>query len=133
MKSLGGNFNVEISPWMSRFNNIILTYACACSAVSNSEAPRAVAHYAPLSMETSRQECKSGLPFSSHRIFLSQGSNLHTLCLSHCQAGRLPLCCLASLQSTVGPAAPGGRSFLGRGKWTKKCTRRENNIWKRRK
>ena len=54
MKSVGENFNMEIYPWMRRFNNTTLTYTCACSAVSNSEIPWSVAHYAPLSMEFSR-------------------------------------------------------------------------------
>ena len=37
--------------------------------------PRTVAHQAPLSMEISKQEYWSGLPFLSPRIFLIQGSN----------------------------------------------------------
>ena len=37
----------------------------ACSVVSDSAAPRTVAHRAPLSMGFLRQEYWSGLPFSS--------------------------------------------------------------------
>ena len=52
--------------------------------------PWIAAHYVPLSMEFSRQEYWSGLPFPSPGIFLTQGSNpglLHywrsLYCLSH--------------------------------------------------
>ena len=38
-------------------------------------APWAVACQAPLSMEFSRQECWSGLPFPTLGVFLTQGSN----------------------------------------------------------
>ena len=39
-----------------------------------------VAHQAPLSMEFPRQEYRSGLPFPSPDIFLTQGSNPGLLC-----------------------------------------------------
>ena len=43
-----------------------------------------VAHQAPLSLESSRQECWSGLPFSFSRgTFPTQGSNLRLLCPLH--------------------------------------------------
>ena len=45
-------------------------------------APQTVAHQAPLSMEFSRQEYWSGLPFSSPGIFPTQGLNLGLL---HCR------------------------------------------------
>ena len=46
--------------------------------------PWTVAHQAPLSMGFSRQESWSGLPSPSPgRIFPTQGSNLHLLCLPH--------------------------------------------------
>ena len=54
--------------------------------------PWTVAHQAPLSMEFSRQEYWSGLPFPTPGIFLSQGLNLRLL---HWQA--LLLCHLESV------------------------------------
>ena len=52
--------------------------------------PRTIAHQAPLSMESSRQEDWNGWPFPSPGIFPTQGSNLGLLhcrqtlqCLSH--------------------------------------------------
>ena len=55
-----------------------------------------VAHQAPLSMEFSRQEYWSELPFPSpgkifQGIFQTQGSNPHLLSLLHWQADSLPL------------------------------------------
>ena len=56
-----------------------------------------IAHQAPLPMEFSRQEYWSLLPYPSPgdlpilRVFLTQGSYLHLLCLLHWQAGSLPL------------------------------------------
>jgi len=44
--------------------------------------PLTVAHHAPLSIEFSRQEYWSGLPFPLQRIFSTQGSNLGLL---HCR------------------------------------------------
>ena len=58
-----------------------------------------VAHQAPLSVEFSRQEYWSGLPFSSPGIFLTQGSNLHLLWLLHWQADSLPRDTWEALQS----------------------------------
>ena len=37
--------------------------SCACSVMFNSPTPRTVAHHTPLSMDFSRQEYWSGLPF----------------------------------------------------------------------
>ena len=48
-----------------------------------------VAHQAPLSIELSRQEYWSRLPFSTPGNLSNPGSNL---CLLHCQADSLPLC-----------------------------------------
>ena len=50
-----------------------------------------VAFQAPLSMGFSRQEHWSGLPCLVQGIFMTQGSNLHLLCLLHWQVGSLPL------------------------------------------
>ena len=50
--------------------------------------PWTVAHQAPLSMGSPRQEYWSGLPFPPPGIFLTQGSNL---CLLHWQMHPLPL------------------------------------------
>ena len=48
-------------------------------------APWTVAHLAPLSMGFSRQEYWSGLSFPPPGDLLTQGSNLHLLCLLHSQ------------------------------------------------
>ena len=66
--------------------------------------PWTVAHQAPLSMELSRQEYKSGLPFPSPGDLPDPGSNPCLLRLLHWQADSLPLAppgCLAGLQNTV--------------------------------
>ena len=52
------------------------------------------AHQAPLSIGLSRQEYWSGVMgchFLLQGVFLTQGWNLHLLCLLHWQAGSLPL------------------------------------------
>ena len=46
---------------LRRFSDIICV--CENSVLSNFATPRTIAHYAPLSMEFSRQEYWSGLPF----------------------------------------------------------------------
>ena len=45
-------------------------------------------------MEFPRKESWTGLPFLLQGIFLTQGSNLHLLCLLYWQANSLPLCLL---------------------------------------
>ena len=50
-----------------------------------------IAHKAALSMGFSRQDTEVGWPALLQEIFLTQGSNLHLLCLLHWQAGSLPL------------------------------------------
>ena len=52
--------------------------------------PWTVAHQAPLSMEFSRQEYWSVLPFPSPGIFPNQGLNPCLLCLLHWQVSSLP-------------------------------------------
>ena len=59
---------------------------CMCSVMSDSVTPWTVACQAPQSLELSRQEYWSGLPFPPLGIFLTQGLNPHLLCLLHCQA-----------------------------------------------
>ena len=60
------------------------------SCVRLFETPWTVAHQTPLSLEFSRQEYWSGLPFhSSRRSSQTQGSNPHLLCLLHLQTGSL--------------------------------------------
>ena len=44
---------------------VVCVCVCACSVVSDSAAPWTIACLAPLSMEFSRQEYWSGLPFPS--------------------------------------------------------------------
>ena len=53
--------------------------------------PWMVACQAPLSMEFSRQEYWSGLPFSSPGVLPNPGIELACLILLHWQAGSLPL------------------------------------------
>ena len=55
-----------------------------------------IAHQAPLSMEFSRQEYSSGLPFPSPGDLPTQGPNPCLWCLLHWQADSLPLCHLGS-------------------------------------
>ena len=63
-----------------------------CSVAPNSLQPCGLwPHQAPLSMEFPREEYWSGLPCSPSGIFLTQGSNLHLLCLLHWQVGSLQL------------------------------------------
>ena len=54
------------------------------------EDPMDCSHQAPLSMEFSRQEYWSGLPFLQG-IFPTQGLNPHLLCLLQWQVDSLPL------------------------------------------
>ena len=56
-----------------------------------------LAHQAPLSMEFSRQEYWSGLPFPPLGIFSIHGLNPRLLCLLHWQADSLSLHHLESL------------------------------------
>ena len=59
----------------------------ACSVISDSfTIPRTVAHQAPLSVESSKQEYWSGLPFPLQGVFLTQGSDPGLLRLLHWQA-----------------------------------------------
>ena len=55
-----------------------------------------VTHQAPLSVEFSRQEYWSGLPFPAPGNLPTQGLNEHLLRLLHWQADLLPLCHLRS-------------------------------------
>ena len=55
--------------------------------------PQNAGRQAPPFMGFPRQESWSRLPFPPLGIFPTQGSNLHLLCLLHCQAGSLPLHC----------------------------------------
>ena len=58
--------------------------------------PKTVAQQAALSMEFSRQECWSGLPFPSPGNIPDPGLNPHLLCLLHWQVDSLPLLLLGS-------------------------------------
>ena len=68
-------------------------HVCVCSVLSNSlRLQWTMACQAPLSVEFSRQEYWSGLPFPSRRwIFLTRGSNLHVLRLLPWQVDSLPV------------------------------------------
>ena len=54
---------------------------CAFSCVQLFVTPRTVAHQAPLSMECSKQNYCSGLPFPTLRIFLTHGSLAWVSCI----------------------------------------------------
>ena len=64
-------------------------YVCVLSHVQLFVTPCTVAHQAPLSMEFSRQEYWSALPFASPGDL--PGLNPHLLCLLYWQVGSLPL------------------------------------------
>ena len=53
--------------------------------------PWTVACQVPLSTEFSRKNTGVGCHFLLQGNFLTQGSNLHLLCLLHCETGSLPL------------------------------------------
>ena len=69
---------------------------CVLSHVQLFTTPWTVACQAALSMEFSRQEYWSGLPFPSPGIFPAQGSNLSLLHLLDWQVDSLPLSHLGS-------------------------------------
>ena len=58
---------------------------CMLVTQSSLRNPRAVAHKAPLSMEFSRQEYWSGLPFPPPGDLPNPGLSLRLLCLLHCR------------------------------------------------
>ena len=81
------------------FQEFYLRHVCACVHAQLCPAlcdPWTVAHQAALSMEFSRQEYWSGLPFPSPGIFPTQGSNLSLLHLLDWQVDSLPLSHLGS-------------------------------------
>ena len=59
---------------LETITTLLITYVYVL-VVSNSVIPWNIAYQAPLSMEVSRQEYWSGLPFTSPGVFLTQGSN----------------------------------------------------------
>ena len=63
--------------------SLIASESVSHSAVSDSVIPRAVAHQAPMSMELSKQEYLSGLPFPSLRDCLDPHCRQILNCLSH--------------------------------------------------
>ena len=84
------------------FAKFISRCAQSISCVQLFATPWTVAHQAPLSMEFSRQEYWSGLPFPPPGIFVIQGLNpcllLHLL---HWKVGSLPLCYLGNLSNRL--------------------------------
>ena len=70
----------------------IYHFVSMLSCVQLFATPRTTVHQASLSMEFSRQEYWSELPFSSPGCLPNPGINLHLLCLLHWQADCLPLC-----------------------------------------
>ena len=73
---------------------ILLSYECAqsLSRVRLFATPWTVACQAPLSMEFSKQEYWSGLPFPSPGYLPNPGIKPASLCLLYSQANSLPLC-----------------------------------------
>ena len=69
---------------------------CVFSHVQFFVAQWTIAHQGPLSMEFSRQEYWSGLPFPSPGVFPTQGSKPHLSCLLYWQADSLLPCHLGS-------------------------------------
>ena len=76
-----------------RFNILVL------SCVQHFETPWTIAGQASLSMELSRQEYWSGLPFPPPEDLSTQELNLHLLCLLHWQADSLQMSHLRKLCS----------------------------------
>ena len=77
-----------------RSNQWFVTHGCVLSRVQLFSTPWTVAHQTPLSMEFSRQECCSRLPFATPAALPDPGIVLHVLLW---QAVSLPLCHLESL------------------------------------
>ena len=68
-------YKLNLKVFFKTFNFILV---CVCQLLSRVQlfaTPRTVAHQASLSMEFSRQEYWSGLPFPSPRNFPTQGLN----------------------------------------------------------
>ena len=76
---------------------------CVCSAVSDSATPWTVARQAPLSWDSPGKKTGVSCHFLLQGIFLTQGSNLHLLCLLHWQEDSLPLHHLDSGYLPQGP------------------------------
>ena len=76
--------------------NLILLCLCegshfqSLSHIQLFATPQTVAHQTPLSMEFSRQEYCSGLPFPTPGDLPNAGIKPHLLCLLHWQANSLP-------------------------------------------
>ena len=86
-------------------NRLIPVPVQSLSRVRLCATPETAAHKFTLSMEFSRQEYWSGLPFPLQRIFLTQGSNLGLLhcrqILYHLSHHRSPLFSLMSLSKDI--------------------------------
>ena len=73
-------------------NELILKYSvCACSVVSDSTTPWTLTRQVLLSVEFSRQESWSRVPFPTLGDLPNRGIELVTLCLLHSQVDSLPL------------------------------------------
>ena len=75
---------------------------CVCSFMSGSVRSHRV-HQAPLSVEFSKQEYWSGLPFPTPVDIPAQGSNLNLFPLLHWQAISLPLHHLGGPSTNMAP------------------------------
>ena len=81
---------MPVHSWLGKWDPYWPLCVCVCESLScvDSATPWTWARQAPLSMESSRQDYWSGLPFPPPVIFLTQRSNLHLL---QWQAKSLPL------------------------------------------
>ena len=77
------------------------THACVLTSVWLFVTPWTVKGQALLSMRISMQEYWSDYHFLLQRIFLTQRSNQHLLCLLHWQADSLPMSHLGSLSTFI--------------------------------
>ena len=95
----------------------LLPNICVCAQsltpVQLFATPWTVAHQAPLSMELSRQECCSELPFPSPGRSSRPRDQTHSaLCLLHWQVGFRPLCHLGSPSHRVSSISRATRQLL---------------------
>ena len=82
---------IDVNLFINYEHNIIVPSFLVLSRVQLFATPWTVTCQAPLSMEFSRQEYWSELPFPTPGFFWIQESNLHLLCLLHWQVNSLPL------------------------------------------
>ena len=82
-------FFIDFQKFLCSLNNSVFT--CAHSVMSDSATPWIIVHLAPMSMEYSRQEYWSRLPFPAPGDLPQPGIEPHLFHLLHWQANSLPL------------------------------------------